>query len=66
MVDEGPEQAKSAKNKRIRETIVGDPEFRQYMDAKWGVNLLSWKTSQRAKDAGLDPYYFWDPANPPK
>ena len=46
--------------------IVGDEEFRRYMDKRWGVDLLGWEETQRAKDGGLDPYYFWDPAVPEK
>ena len=26
--------------KRMREMIIGDAEFRKYMDVKWGVDLL--------------------------
>ena len=43
----------------MRDLLFGDDEFRRYMDVKWGVDLLGRKGSQRATDAGLDPYYFW-------
>ena len=52
----------------MREMIIGDKEFRHYMDVRWGVDMLGQKGgkegSTRAADGGLDPYYFWDPANP--
>ena len=47
--------------KRMRETIVGDTEYRRYMDSKWGVDLLGREGNKIATDCGLDPYYFWDP-----
>ena len=50
----------------MRELIIGDAQFRRYMDVRWGVDLLSRKGSQKATDGALDPYYFWDPANPEK
>ena len=50
--------------KALREMIIGDPEFRRYMDKRWGVDILGREGSQKATDGGLDPYYFWDPANP--
>ena len=48
----------------MRELIIGDKEFRQYMDKKWGINLLGRKHSKKATDAAIDPYFFWDPATP--
>ena len=48
----------------MRELIIGDPEFRRYMDKRWGVDLIGREGSQKATDGGLDAYYFWDPANP--
>ena len=54
----------------MREMIIGDAEFRHYMDVRWGVDMLGRRGGkegiQRATDGGLDPYYFWDPANPRK
>ena len=52
--------------KRMREIIVGDTEFRRYMDSKWGIDLLGRIGNQMAYDCGLDPYYFWDPKPPPQ
>ena len=46
----------------MREMIIGDAEFRRYMDVRWGVDILGRQGSQKATDGGLDPYYFLDPA----
>ena len=46
----------------MREMIIGDAEFRKYMDVRWGVNLLGQSYSQKGTDGALDPWYFWDPA----
>ena len=48
-------------SKDIRHQIFKDAEFREYMDEKWGVDLLGRKVNKKSVDAGLDPYYFWDP-----
>ena len=34
-----------ANGKRMRELIIGDAEFRKYMDVKWGVDILGRKGS---------------------
>ena len=52
---------KAQNAKRMRDLILGDEEFRRYMDVKWGVDLLGREGSERATDGGLDPYYFWAP-----
>ena len=48
----------------MREMIFGDAEYRNYMFDKWGVDFFSREGSQKATNAGLDPYYFWDTGNP--
>ena len=48
----------------MREMIIGDAEYRRYLDKRWGVDILGRDKSQKAIDGGLDTYYFWDPANP--
>ena len=45
----------------MREMIIGDAEFRKYMDVRWGVDLLSRKFSQKGTDGGMDAWYWWDP-----
>ena len=44
--------------------ILGDAEFRHYMYRRWGIDYLGREGSQKATDGGLDPYYFWDVADP--
>ena len=46
----------------MRELIIGDAEFRKYMDVRWGVDLLGQKFSQKGTDAAMDAWYWWDPA----
>ena len=48
-------------NSVMRETIFGDIEYRRHMDVKWGIDLLGRKSSLKAINAGLDPYYFFNP-----
>ena len=48
----------------MREKVIGDAEFRHYMNVRWGVDLLGRTGSQKSTDGGLDPYYFWNPAKP--
>lgn len=50
--------------KRMRELIIGDADFRQYMDLRWGIDLLGRKGSRKATDAAMDSYYFFNPATP--
>ena len=47
----------------MRELIIGDADFRHYMNVKWGIDLLGRKGSRKARNAAMDPYYFWSPVN---
>ena len=47
----------------IRNTIFKDKEYRDFLDEKWGIDLLGRQGTQKIKDAGLDPYYFYSKEN---
>ena len=40
--------------------MYGDKAYRQYMDERWGIDLLGQQATQKIVDAGLDSYYFWE------
>ena len=59
-VIEDPWNTYEHNGKRMRDRIIGDGPYIDYMDARWGVDLLGREGSVRSADGGFDAWYFFD------
>ena len=63
-VIEDPWNTYEHNGKRMRDLIIGDGPYIDYMDARWGVDLLGRESSVRSGDAAFDAWYFFDVDKP--